>query len=104
MKIMLSPFAVPWVIVAGLIIVLIMLAVMPGCCTTHYTPVPSASIQPPGKRPTVPVEIWSIQDPVTKKAKKVVVIDADKFFLVEASFKIDDRFIKQCLDLIGPKQ
>lgn len=104
MKKNLSPLQMALVVIAGLLIISIMAASLQGCAVTKWAVAPAQTIQAPEKRPIVRVVIWKVQDPVTKQESIVIVIPKDQLFLVGASFKIDDRFIKQCLDLIGPKR
>jgi outer membrane lipoprotein SlyB len=92
------------VIVAGILILLVMSAGLQGCCPTKWAVAPAFTIQEPEKRPVVRIQVIKMVDPVTKQETTVGILSKDQLFLIGKAFEIDDRFIKDALDKIGPKK
>ncbi len=104
MKKRLSSLQMVLVAVAGILTILIMSAGLQACCPTKWAVAPAFTIQPPEKRPVVHVQVIKMVDPVTKEETTVGLLTKDQLFLVGKAFEIDDRFIKDALDKIGPKK
>jgi len=83
--------------------ILLAIAFVGGCSTTHYTPVPSASIQKPPVLTPVKAQVWIVTDPATGRQIKYIAIPADQIYVLKANILKDNAYMRQCFDLIGEK-